>query len=267
MAGLLLAKLYHRPGVITEHYSGFIGHSQLTFRQKLLARWAMLQARVVMPVSNCLRDGMINLSIKNKFCVIPNVVDTGIFFPLYKEAMNKAQKRILFVGLLRPEKGINYLLEALSIIRMNRDDFVLDIVGGSPDYMGCEELTAKLGLKDKVRFHGIKPKNEVAEFMRQSDFIVIPSLFETFGVVTVEALASGKPVIATTTGIALEVITKERGLLVPPGDINALKNEIEYMLDHFKNYDTKAIAHYAREKFSYKAVGHQFDMVYKNCIK
>ncbi|MFH1227189.1 MAG: glycosyltransferase, partial [Planctomycetota bacterium] len=242
MAGLMLAKFYHRPMVITEHYTGFVNHPPLTLRQKLLAKCAMAQARVVMPVSNYLRDGMIKLGINNEFYVIPNVVNTDIFFSSNKGVINKAQKKILFVGLPRPQKGLNYLLEAISIVSMNREDFVLDIIGSSADDMGYEALTVKLGLKGKVRFHGIKLKNEVAELMRQSDFVVLPGLFETFGVAAIEALASGKPVITTSTGIAPEVISKETGLLVPPGNTGALKNAIEHMLDHFQDYDPQAIA-------------------------
>ena len=117
-----------------------------------------------------------------------------------------------------------------------------------------------------VIFHGTKAKQEVVECMRQCDFLVSPSLFETFGVVIIETLACGKPVIATRSGGPEEILNKETGILVPQKDIDALANAIDYMLSHHGEYSSEKIARYAHEKFSFQAVGHALDEIYRGLL-
>jgi glycosyltransferase involved in cell wall biosynthesis len=93
-----------------------------------------------------------------------------------------------------------------------------------------------------VMFHGILCKENVAKAMRVCDFFVLPSIWENMPVVLIEAMACGKPVIATDVGGVKEVIDKESGRLVPPKDSHALEREIENMLDNFVEYDSEKIA-------------------------
>lgn len=138
---------------------------------------------------------------KTRFEVVPNIVDSSIFKltnPVVKD--NGKQKLILTVGRLEPVKGISYLLEALNLLKMTRKDFFLNIIGGGSIRDELKQKAESLGLNDFVQFHGIKPKVQVAGFMSQCDFFVLPSLFETFGSVIIEAMACGKPVVVTKTG-------------------------------------------------------------------
>jgi L-malate glycosyltransferase len=102
--------------------------------------------------------------------------------------------------------------------------------------------------------------------MRNCDFFVQPSLQETFGVVYIEAMACGKPVIATNAGGPEEIVSDETGILVPPEDVEALKEAINYMLDNHANYCSEKIAAYARERFSYETVGKLLDKVYESVL-
>ena len=111
-----------------------------------------------------------------------------------------------------------------------------------------------------------RAKKEVAEFMRLADFLVLPSLFETFSVVTAEALTSGIPVLATRCGGPEEFVTKDVGLLVPPGNTEALFNGLDYMLNNLERFNTEQISHYATEHFSPERVGEQLHRVYLECI-
>jgi len=100
--------------------------------------------------------------------------------------------------------------------------------------------------------------------MRECDFFVLPSFYENFGVVYIEAMACGKPVIATNAGGPKEIVNEDIGVLVPPKDVEALIKAIEYMLDNYQNYSTEKIAQYAKKRFSYEAIGKILDEVYKS---
>ena len=263
---VILGRLFRIPVVITEHSTSFPRHS-LSILEILLARFAMQRANIVLPVSDDLRKHIEAYGIKAKFQVVPNVVNTAFFYPLAKRSYKSAGiKKLLWVGLLTPKKGVPYLLEALSQLKDRRDDFALDIVGDGPNRAEYEQIVAELGLSDRVKFHGLKSKSEVAEFMRRCDFFVLPSIWENLPVVLIEALASGKPVIASRVGGIPEMINDEVGCLVPPKDVDALAEAIDYMLDHYQGYSSRQIAHYARKRYSYKAVGEKLHEVYHTVL-
>lgn len=260
---VLLGKRYGIPVVITEHFSGF-PRGLLNGLERRKAKFAFDRASLVCPVSDNLRKHIERLGIRACFQVIPNVVDTSLFFPSVDRGSTKdGRKRLLTVAGLVPIKGIPYLLEALGHLREKRDDFVLDIVGDGSNRSEYEELAKKLGLQDTVHFHGLKTKPEVAEFMKRTDFFVLPSLVETFGVVLIEAMACGKPVIATNVGGPNEIVTEEVGKLVPPKNANALSKAIEDMLNHYHEYSSEKVAQYGRDRFSYEAVGQMLDGIYR----
>lgn len=100
--------------------------------------------------------------------------------------------------------------------------------------------------------------------MQRCDFFVLPSLFETFGVTLIEAMACGKPVIASDIGGPKEIVTEKVGKLVPPGDSETLAEAVDYMLDHYREYDPEKIVQYVRQRYSYQAVGKECDRVYRS---
>ena len=261
---IILGKIYKIPVVITEHWSGFPRHV-LGKLEILKARFAMNEANIILPVSNQLKDAIKSYHIKNKFKVIPNVVNTEIFYPPALRYKRK-KKRILLVALLSPIKGVPYLLKALAQIKQKRQDFTLDIVGDGPNREEYEILTKELGLGEIVKFHGLKSKPEVAEYMRECDFFVLPSLWENLPCVLIESMASGLPIIASRVGGIPEILNKENGILVQSKDITGLYKAIDYMLDHYQYYSKRQISQYAKENFSYRAVGKKLDEIYRRTI-
>ena len=152
-------------------------------------------------------------------------------------------------------KGIPYLLNALAVLKKKREDFHLDVVGYGPYREEYERMVINLGLSDKVKFHGMKTKREVAKFIKECEFLVLPSLYESFGIVLLEAMACGKPVITTLSGGQKEFVNENTGILVPAKDVNALASAIDYMLDNYHKYSPQRISKYVREAFSYKTIG------------
>jgi len=263
---IILGKIYKIPIVITEHWSGFPRKILKNFNL-LKARFIMNKANAILPVSKYLEQNIKNYGIKNYFQIIPNVINNKIFFPLNKKVNNENRKRILFVGLLTHVKGIFYLFKALFELKKKRQDFILDVVGDGENRHECEKLIQKLGLQKIVKLHGLKTKEKVANFMKNCDFFVQPSLYETFGITFIEAMACGKPIVTTNIPVLKEKINKEKGILVPPKDINALKKAIDYMLDHYQNYSAEKISQYTKNNFSYKIVGEKIDKIYKQLRK
>ncbi len=260
---VILGKLYRIPVVITEHWSGY-ARKVLHGIEFYKMRFALNRANVILPVSDSLKKAIKSYGISGNFKIVPNTVDIGVFYPV--DTLNE-QKRILFVGLLTFLKGLPYLLQAIAKVKEKRDDFVLDIIGDGPERKKYEELTRSLGLSEIVHFHGFKSKSEVADFMRNSSFLVLPSLWENLPCVLIEAMASGLPIIASKIGGIPEIINNKIGVLVPPKDVDALANAIDWMLDHYKDYSKEEIVQYVKDKFSYKAVGKTIDKIYREIIR
>lgn len=262
---IILGKKYKIPVIITEHFTGF-PRKILNKIEILKARFAMNKADIILPVSKSLMAAIKSYGIKNNFEVVPNVVNTEIFYPI-KNKINNKKKKILTVALLHPKKGIFYLLKAISKLKKIRKDFTLDIIGDGPERKKYENLSKKLGLEKFVRFHGLKTKVEIADFMRNSDFFVLPSLFETFGVVFIEAMACGLPIVATNVGGIPEIVKKECGILVPPANSEKLKKAIFYMLDNFKNYSKEKISLYVNQNFTHQEVGKKITDIYFKVLR
>jgi glycosyltransferase involved in cell wall biosynthesis len=258
---VILGKIYGIPVIITEHFSGF-PRKAVKGLHKLLARFDMNHAALITPVSENLCEHLKAYGIRNKFTVIPNAVDTQLFYPI-KSKKIKATKRLLLVAMLLPIKGIPYLLEALAHLHKKRNDFVLDVVGDGPNAKEYKELAFQFSLEKVVNFHGIKTKEEVAEFMRKADFFVLPSKWENLPCVLIEAMASGLPIVATNVGGIPELINDNVGILVPPRDAEALAVAINHLLDHSDKYSSEKIASYAYKQFSYRIIGRQLDAIYR----
>ena len=219
---------------------------------------------MVLPVSYALQKAIEQYGIHARFQVIPNVADTSLFFPAAHLREDGGPKRILFVGQLVEVKGLSCLLEALSRLSQKRRDWHLDIVGNGKGRTEYERLAVDLKLCDKVTFHSLKTKCEVAEFMRRADLFVLPSLCETFSAPAAEALASGTPVLATRCGGPEEFVNKDVGLLVPSGDNDAFCEGLDWMLDHLHLYSPGRTSEYAMERFSAERVGAQLHGIYES---
>lgn len=261
---VILGRLYRIPVVITEHWTD-IPRRLLTLDQRLKLRFAMNRAKAVLPVSKSLQQSIQAYGVRNMFRVVPNTVNTSLFSVAASRgpSENGETKRVLSVTRFMPVKGVTYLLQAIGRVRERRGDFVLDVIGAGPDAVECALLARKIGIDDVVRFHGAMQKPEVAKYMRDCAFFVQASLVETFGVVYIEAMSCGKPVIACDIPGPKDFINQDVGILVPPQDVDALAKAVDLMLDRHGDYSPEKIARYARERFSNEAVGSMLDGIYR----
>ncbi len=264
LPAVLLGKLFKIPVVITEHNSAF-PRKMLRRSDILIARFAFSQAAVVLPVSMALQRGIQDLGIQASFQVVPNAVDTALFSPAGAASPPEAVKKLLFAGGLVPVKGLPILLQALAGMKEQPGNWQLDILGDGPELAAYQRQAEQFGLASKVFFHGARPKAEVASFMRSADLFVLPSLWENMPCVLLEAMASGLPVLSTLAGGIPEIVCPETGILVPPGDAEALRLGLAQMLASLPQFDRKRISAKA-QKYSLQTVGSQIHSIYKGLL-
>jgi len=143
----------------------------------------------------------------------------------------RANPVVLFLGRLVYEKGIHILLQAMRMLKENYPEALLVIAGAGPMETELQQLAEPL--KQTVRFLGFVPKAELPRLFSEADLCVVPSLYEPFGLVALEAMSSGIPLIVADTGGLGELIDHGiTGWKVPPGDTESLAILMRFVLDH-----------------------------------
>ena len=266
LAAVTVGKSRRLPVVVSEYCGDFLRGS-LKRRDILKARFALNRAAAVLPVGEELREALRAVGIRSRMEIVPNTVDTALFRPgPPPRAGGEGRAKVLLVALLREGKGVPVLLEALTALKRKRRDFLLQVAGEGPEGGRYRSLSHALGLDDEVSFLGLKTRPEIAELIRGSAFVVQPSLRETFGVAAIEAMACGKPLVASRLPAFQRTVSPERGMLVPPGDPAALSAALDLMLDRRSEYRPERIARYAEENFGFDAVGRRMDSVYRSVL-
>ncbi|MDM7915101.1 MAG: glycosyltransferase family 4 protein [Candidatus Eisenbacteria bacterium] len=160
--------------------------------------------------------------------VVPNPVDRAMFRP----APNR-RPTILYAGRLHPGKGVGLLIDAFGRIARERDGVELLILGTGEEHESLERKAEREVPGRRVRFLGSRPQDEVAQHLGSALVLVLPSLVtEGNPKIVLEALASGTPIVATRVPGNTDLIEDGRqGLLVPPGDVNALYRALSRILE------------------------------------
>ena len=205
--------------------------------------------------------------------VIPGGIDLRRFEGLSRKNAAKSstdsERIILFVGRLHPLKGVAYLVEAMYTIIHSNPRVRLLIVGDGEERSNLENLTNKLGLAKYISFTGKVPHEKVPEYMATADVLVLPSLVEGFGVVLLEAMACGLPIVATNVGGIPEIVQDgENGLMAESENSREIADKV---LMIFENDELrKRISQNNLEKaknYSWKAVVDKLEKVYQGIIK
>lgn len=233
LAAVLSKPFHQRPVVTTLHGSDIF--SALKFRQfKIPTFIALNGSNLLICVSTALKTALENMGIPSpKIKVVPNGVDAEKFFN--REKINR-KKNILYVGSLTKNKGVHLLLEAFSKLSYKYPGFRLVITGDGPEEENLRNLSEKLLIKNKVDFYGSKPHDEIGSIMSDSFLFVLPSKDEGFGVVLIEALASGLPCVAFNSGGVKDILSNNNGILVEPENVSELSCAIEKLITNRNLY-------------------------------
>src|SRR5947209_3278765 len=189
---------------------------------------ALRAADGVIAVSRELRDLIVGMGVDpGRIIINYEGVDPSLFHPGPRDAarrdagLDRAGKRLLFIGNLVWVKAVDVLLDACARVRRAGLRFELDVVGQGPFRGSLEAQARRLGL-DGVHFRGALPQTELPDWYRAADVFVLPSRSEGVPNVVLEAMASHTPVVATRVGGIPEVAIPEVCRLVPPDDPAAL---------------------------------------------
>ena len=261
LGGTFIAKKLNVPLVITEH-SSYYGRFNVSFLERQIIKYSFKNADKVIAVSNYLKEFITKYCNEN-IDIVPNMVDCNEF--LYCKAKNKINSdKFTFLSLcyLKKNKGVDILIKAFSKY-FKGENVELIVAGDGPEKNFLEELANKLEISNQITFKGALLREEVKCEMRNCNAFVLPSRFETFGVVLIEALASGKPIISTRNGGGNDIVNDINGLLVNIDDIDELGEKMFYMYKKYNKYDSYLIRENCINKYSEEKVIQKLLNIYK----
>lgn len=268
-AGYSAIKVFNKlniPVVITEHSTEFPKNELNGYREECVKE-CINKGDGIIAVSNGLKDSVNKYNQYNKEVkVIPNMFSEELFS---NNKVNRKNDKFTFVSVcyLSYKKGLDILLKSFAKSFKGNKKVELIIGGDGDQYNNLVNLTNELDIIEQVKFLGGLSREEVAEYINTSDVFVLPSRFETFGVVFIEALSSGKPIIASRCGGPEDIVTEKNGLLVNVEDIDGLSNAMKYIYMNYSNYDEEEIRLDCNKRFSENSIMNELEIYYSEVIK
>lgn len=270
-AAMKLSEQIGIPYVVTEHATLFQLHRDEISEKndKVIRKIFQKAARVI-----CVSGAFAKLieSYRPDIDVVGNVVNCDAFVPRADSEKHRGV-RFLTVCYMEEEaqlykKGIDILIQAWTEVVKKYTDVKLVIGGGGSAKTKVEQWVEEHGISKYVEFTGALDRKQVIQEMQSCDCFVLPSRYETFGVVYIEAMACGKPVIAVANGGPDDFVKPFNGFLIEP-DVKELVQAVYEMIGHLTQgnyYQDEKISNYIKSKFSYEAIAEQLEAIY-NSIK
>lgn len=262
--GSYIKEKYPLPLVLTEH-STVYARDALDQDKRRMARFVFHTADCLISVSPSLAT-LLNDFAPNTSCRwewIPNVVH-DLFFQRKLDFPTNPSNPFVFlnIALMAEKKAQSDLLRAFSDAYRGSIETQLWIGGDGKLRSELESLTDKLGIRTQTRFLGMLTREEIIEAMHRADVFVLPSRYETFGLVLAEALATGTPVIATRCGGPECIVTSENGLLVAVNDVNELSKAMISMKRHVNRYSPAMLREDCWRRFGRERVVDRLQGIY-----
>lgn len=259
-----IAKKYNIPLVITEHSSINRGkYVRESYYKRIVDSYKSADA--IIAVGNGLKNEIEELTNRRDIKVIGNLVDLSLF-DIRDIKDNKDEFIFFSLAFLEGEKGFDTLIKSFS--RKFKNKKARLIIGGDGSQREWLEGIAKSeNIESQVTFVGALSREEVSKYMNKCDAFVLASRYETFGVVYIEALASGKPVIGTFNGGAEGIINENVGILTEIDNVDKLSDAMEYIEKNYKKYNKESLRIYCTQKFSSNVIINKIINVYKEVMK
>lgn len=263
-AALSLSERIQVPFVITEHSSRVFGNRFNNVQRKALQTVYQKAAKVI-TVSSALGRHIQNEFEVDHVEVIPNVVDTDRFGA---QSLKKERDvfTIISVGNLKASKRFDLLIEAFALVHSQYPKTTLEIIGEGHEKQKLQNLIQQYELSTSAKLRGAVLHSELPAYFNRSDLFVLPSDIETFGVVFIEALASGTPVIGTKCGGPEDIINDENGILVSKDNKKALSDAIVSIITNHENYNQTIIAEQAKFRYSPGKIAEMHEKLYQTII-
>lgn len=223
------------------------------------------RASKVVALSDGLKETALRTAINQEMISIPNGVETELFVPTIRENKNCEDKlKFITVSRLINRKGIDHVLNALAALG---DKSLSYLIVGTGNYESkLKKMTRVLNLEDIVTFYGYCSREKLPELYNQSDVFILPSLAESFGMVFAEAMACGLPIIGGRTGGVPDLVRKENGILVEPGNVDEIKDAIVKMKNSAQMRSTMGQLNRKRVElhYSWRSVAQKYLVIYEN---
>lgn len=235
-----------------------------TLFDKTFARFTLNSADIILSISqHDLNYAVEVFNIdKNKIIIVPNGVDTKVFFP--RRHLKSKTERLIYVGDLELWKGLSYLIGALKKLANDNRKVSLTIVGDGDSREKLERLAQGL----PIEFLGQQPHARIPHLLRNSSVFVIPSLWEGIPTVALEAMASGIPVIATDVGGIREIVSDGKtGIVVPSKNPEAIAQAVIKISEKssLRDYLCKNALRMIRLKYDFEKITSDVEKVY-DCL-
>lgn len=258
-----ISNKYNIPLVITEHssikYAKYVRDSYKKYIYE-----AYNKADALIAVGNGLKSEMKNYT-RNDIKVIHNMVDLKKFRIDSKQCENNSYGDVFNIfscAFLEDGKGMEVLIEAFSLAFKNKNAILR--IGGDGSLRGkLQGMINELGMENQIFLLGALSRERVSEEMKNCKCFVLASEHETFGVVYIEALACGKPVIGTYNGGADEIIQDYNGIIIEKRNVEKLRDALIKMKNEYKTYDENEISERTILSYSEKILVEKLKGVYK----
>jgi len=252
-AGVVAEFLKEKYGIeyiVTEHSSFFIRNRLSNDEIKSIESVAK-NALKVTAVSSSFKS-VLKEYIHSSIDLLPNIVDDFFFQEGFE---NKTSDNFIFLHIASLDKNKNQelLIRSFEKIAKLNDNIYLNIAGNGYMRSFLESLVKKLDIEKQVIFLGQLSQERVRDEMMKSNCFVLSSNFETFGVVLIEALACGLPLIATKCGGPEDIVNKENGILIDVDNQPQLEDAMITMYKNASKYDKEKLRSDAKERFGEKA--------------
>ena len=273
-AAWLIHKDFNIPYIIVEHRSYFVWSTEEA--RKLIKPYYLSYFEKA--YRNCYRIVLVSGSqlkglkalfpwIEEKTMVIPNMIREDMFLP--PSVPRKTEPFIFcWAGRMEHVKGLDILLKAVQILK-NRSGtrFSVRLAGRGTLKNVLLQMTKDLELDDRVHFLGRLSREEMQTEMQDSNCFVLPSRYEAFGIVLIEAMATGLPVIATRSGGPDTIVTRECGLLIETENSLQLAEAMERIINDYSDYSPKKIRALTIEQYGQTNVMKQYDQLFMHLLK
>jgi glycosyltransferase involved in cell wall biosynthesis len=281
-SGIQLVHTYHSLGVVK--YQSLVDIPQIVSTRLRVEREILEKANCIVATSPQEQETLRSLvSTRGQIEVIPCGTDINNFrltsktHARVKLKLGSHEKVILYVGRFDERKGIETLVRAVALLKKQElQNLKLIIVGGSSANMPdgdernrIEQIVDELGVRESTIFAGRIGHDVLPLYYAAADVCVIPSHYEPFGLVAIEAMACGVPVVASNVGgLKFTIIPEETGLLVEPKDIEAFANGIHRILfdDLWVRKMRKQSSANVNQRFSWTGISIQLSELYRHVL-
>lgn len=246
------------PIVYTEHFSRVLQRTLSERHQSALID-TMKNADRVLSVSSSLKNAM-KTYFNRDITVVPNVL-SPLF--VYRKGQKKQEGfRFISVGSLTPGKAHHLTIKTFHQVFKNAENVTLDIIGDGPERSALQQMIDEYGEQNRIRLIGRLSREETAEAMQKSNAFVLPSRSETFGVVYIEAMACGLPVIGTRNGGFEDIYSDGVGYILDVDDLDALCSAMNDVYTNNEKFDTESISKMTIDKYSEQALVESLESIY-----